>query len=62
MIIKTKIIQTRTLAPSKFRGLHNNFLRKVAFSKGKNSVPHLKKSHSAIPVFTLWAYFENPIW
>ena len=25
--------------------------RKVAFSKGKNSVPHLKKSHSAIPDF-----------
>ena len=29
--------------PLNFRGLLNNFLRKVAFSKGENSVPHLKK-------------------
>ena len=29
----------------------NNFLTKVAFSRGENSVPHLKKSHSAVPVY-----------
>ena len=38
------------------------FWEKLHFQREKNSVPHLKKSHSAIPVFTLWAYFENPIW
>ena len=38
-------------APPNFRGLLNNCLRKVAFLKGKNSVPQLKKSHSAVPEY-----------